>query len=324
MDGEKMEWRHTRWDDGLLVYTAIAKVANTSLKSAMLQSFTPSASRMNPHSADVPYQTIEPNRVGADVPQHLHVAFVRNPFDRFVSFWSDKIQGSGMNDGIRALGFDVGMGFSETVRIAAEIPDEETDPHIRSQSFLLLNEKNQLRPDVICRFERLTTDWNLLREIVKFRTGIKMVRLPHRRVSDHDHFKDYYDRETRALIRHRYALDFERLNYGQPVLPRRRMNIDDRVEQLVASMTTVPAVLDLTPATIDRAQNIRTNRGLYVAMLEHNRGGNLERLTALEGGRVPHQMFNVLIVDEQTTTEREPHATMRRLFEDSGRHVLLT
>lgn len=318
-----MEWRHTRWDDGLLVYTAIAKVANTSLKSALLQSFTPNASRVNPHSADVPYQTIGPDRIDIDSPHHLHIAFVRNPFDRFVSFWSDKIQGSGMTDGIRALGFDVGMGFSETARIAAEIPDEEMDPHARSQSFLLLNEKHQLRPDVICRFERLTTDWNLVREIVKFRTEIEMVRLPHRRVSNHNHFKDYYDRETRALIRHRYALDFERLNYGKPLLTRRRSNIDDRVEHLVASMATVPAVLDLTPTTIDRARNIRTKRGLYLPMLKDNRGGNLARLSSLEHGRVPHQMFNVLIVDEQATTEREPHATMRRLFEDSGRHVLL-
>jgi hypothetical protein len=318
-----MEWRHTRWDDGLLVYTAIAKVANTSLKSALLASFAPDVSRTNPHGTDVPYQTINPGRIDIDAPQHVHVAFVRNPFDRFVSFWSDKIQGNGMNDGIRALGFDVGMGFVETVRIAAEIPDEATDPHIRSQSFLLLDGNHRLRPDVVCRFERLTTDWNLVREIVRFRTGIEMVRLPHRRVSDHNHFNEYYDNETRYLIRRRYALDFEHLNYEHPRLLRRRLDIDDRVDQLVASMAAAPAVLDLTPATIDRARSIGSKRGLYMAPLTHNRGGRLARLTSLKKDRVPYQMFNVLIVDERASIEREPHATMRRLFEESGRHVLL-
>jgi Sulfotransferase family len=317
-----MEWRHTRWDEAQLVYTAIAKVANTSLKSALLASFAPDVSRTNPHSAEVPYETIGPGRIAVDAPDHLHFAFVRNPFDRFVSFWSDKIQGDGMNDGIRALGFDTGMGFVETVRIAVEIPDDETDPHIRSQSYLLLDHQQRLRPDLVLRFERIGADWDLLRSIVRFRTGCDMDRLPRRRVSEHKRFEEYYDDETRALIRERYASDFEHLNYERPPLRRRRIDVDDRVDALVASMSEPPIVLDLTPATIDRRRSIAAAGGEYLAALRHNRGGQLARLTALEKGRVPHEMFNTLIVDA-AASDREPHATMLRLFEESGRHVIV-
>ena len=318
-----MEWRHTRWDEGKLVYTAIAKVANTSLKSALLASFAPDTSRTNPHGADVPYRTIGPSRVAVDAPDYLHFAFVRNPFDRFVSFWSDKIQGDGMNDGIRALGFDVGMGFAQTVRIAVEIPDDDTDPHIRSQSFLLLDNQGRLQPDLVLRFERLGLDWRLLRHIVRARTGCEMARLPHRRVSEHQRFEEYYDAETRTLIRERYASDFEHLNYERPPIRRRRIDVDDRVEELLAAMDAHPIVLDLTPATIDRARSVRSSGGLYMAPLRHNRGGQLARFTALEEGRVPQQMFNVLVVDEEASLEREPHATMRHLFEETDRHVIL-
>ena len=319
-----MEWRHTRWDEAQLVYTAIAKVANTSIKSALLESFAPDVSRQNPHDAEVPYKTLRADRIHAEAPDYLHVAVVRNPFDRFVSFWADKIDGEGMNHGLRERGFEKGMPFNEAARLAAELSDEETDPHIRSQAFLIADANGGLRPDLILRFERLAHDWDLVRHLVRQRAGVEIVSLPRRRVSEHGTYWSYYDDETTELIRGRFAADFDLLNYEAPKARLRRLPIDDELERLLPTLPAGAAVLDLTPATIDRARLLSRIESPYLAPARHNRLGQLARFTALERGRVPENAFDVLLVDETASASREPHRTLTRRFEESGRPVLYT
>lgn len=318
-----MEWRHTRWDSAQLVYTALAKVANTSIKSALLESFAPDVSRQNPHDAAVPYVTIKPGRIPVEVPDYLHFAVVRNPFDRFVSFWADKIMGDGMNDGLRGLGFDRGMSFSDAARLAASLPDEETDPHIRSQSFLLLDEDGRLRPDLVLRFERLGHDWETLRSIVERRSGVQLVALPRRRVSEHQSSDGYYDDTTRRLIRERFATDFETLNYERPRVRRRRDPIDTAFERMLAEAPPKPAVLDLTPPTIDRVRALDATDGCYLAPSRHNWLGQLVKFTALERGRIPPEMFDVLVVSAAAAAEREPHRSLVESFTAHDKIVML-
>lgn len=315
-----MEWRHTRWDEPQLVYTAIAKVANTSLKSALLASFQPDVSRHNPHAADVPYRTIRPNRIGAEAPGFCHFAVVRNPYDRFVSFWADKIDGDGMTGGLEALGFRRGMSFEAAARRASEIPDEATDPHIRSQAFLLADDHGRLRPDLLLRFERLHEDWRLLQHVTRRRTGAELNSLPRRRVSEHDTYLEYYDDETKAVIRQRYAQDFELLGYeGSPV--RRRIDaVDDALDAILGDRPDC-AVLDLTPPTHDRLAKIADGCGHYLGLARHNRLGQLARLTALEQDRVPPPAFDVLVTSHKA--DREPHRSLRAWFEAEGRPVVL-
>lgn len=307
----------------MLVYTAIAKVANTSIKSALLQSFSPDVSRRNPHAAEVPYQTVHPARVGAEVPTYLHFAVVRNPFDRFVSFWADKIDGDGMTGGLEQLGFRKGMSFGDAVRLAASIPDDKADPHMRSQTFLLTDQQGRLRPDLLLRFERLVEDWNLLRYIVTHRTGTEIVPLPHRRVSDHQRYLDYYDEESTRLVHSRYAKDFDLLNYKHVPVRRRRVPIDDDLDRALTDRPKGAGVLDLTPPTADRINAVQHADGQYLAPARHNQLGQLARFTALEQDRVPPEAFDILIVDDTASRTREPHRAMRESFERSGRPVLV-
>ena len=81
-------------------------------------------------------------------------AFVREPFERLVSCWRDKVVGRGAwaLDELRGLGFDAFVQALETLDL------ETTDRHVRPQSTLVPTE----RIDFLGRFEDLVADWTLL------------------------------------------------------------------------------------------------------------------------------------------------------------------
>lgn len=316
-----MEWRHTVWPEAEIVYTALAKVANTSVKSALLATFKPDASRANPHAADISYEAIAPYQIPKEYPDFLHFAVVRDPHDRFVSFWADKIVGDGMNDGIAALGFYEGMSFEDTVKVAVAIPDEETDPHLRSQSYLLTNSKGKLNVDVLLRFDRLSDDWGLLAHVVRHRTGRELGTIPRRRTSDHKPFQTYYEQATWDAISARYAVDRQLLMYDGPRVPRTVASVDDRLERMLANSPGA-SVLDMTPATGRRQSIVIRGGGHYLASARSNQRGQLVRMTSLERGRMPESAFDVLVVQSADAESKQPHRWLVEQFESTGRTVL--
>lgn len=304
-----MQWRHTVWPDAKLVYTAVAKVANTSVKSALLRTFVdPSLKLANPHAADMPYVTVHPDRVDAEYPDFLHFAIARNPFDRMVSFWADKIAGEGMTDGMQQLGFSSSMEFAEAVRFACSLPDDDTDPHIRSQCFLLADARGRLRVDLLLRFERLDHDWEALRQIVRHQSGAQLPALPKRRVSEHRPSHDYFDEETRRLVADRYAQDFALLGYdpASPV-PADQSGQDvvaDALGRVCASDDESRRVLDLTAGAATRADTVESAGGVYIGRYPEAGIGQLARMSALLRGRLDSDFFDMLVADRDEQTNR--------------------
>lgn len=320
-----MEWRHTVWPTAGLVYTAIAKVANTSLKSALLQSFAPNESRANPHASEMGYQTVNPRRVGAMYPTFIHFAAVRNPFDRLVSFWADKIDGAGMTPGLGALGFTEGMSFEETASLACGLSDGETDPHIRSQSYLLANEKGRLGIDYLLRFESLSDDWEALSTIVRRKSGAVMVPLPKRRTSKHAQYQSYYeDSAIRALVADRYRMDFDLLGYSDCF--ESSDNAETAVPEdpiwLILERTTDSLVLDLTSTSIARAAVVRSRGGQYISASHGGPNGQVSRLSSLENGKIPESTLDGLIVKTSDVDGKQPHTSLYEQFIASGRPVV--
>ena len=152
-------------------------------------------------------------------------AFVRNPFDRLLSCYTEKIMEGARNPedvGRRTPlapregetdTFYKGMPFPEFVAAAAGIPDEEADPHFRSQYLCVTDWKGDLIPDYVGRFERLKEDFaHVAAEI-----GAPGLELPHRLRSKNrlgEHYRDAYDEETRKLVEGRYARDLELFGYS--------------------------------------------------------------------------------------------------------------
>lgn len=139
-------------------------------------------------------------------------AFVRNPYDRLLSAYKNKVlqpvEAGGKNIFINH-GITLGMALEEFIDIVCGIPDEKIDRHLRSQSwFLTFNGK--LIPHYIGHLESFSNDWNELS--VKFDLPV-----PECRNSTSSIEKDIYfeglSTEIKMKIWKRYQQDFLMFNY---------------------------------------------------------------------------------------------------------------
>lgn len=156
---------------------------------------------------------VEANRLDG----YWRFAFVRNPYDRLVSCYSEKIRDDGpaelFRDGVhRGLlkygTFKRGMSFVEFARVVAEIPDAEADSHFRSQTSFITDASGELVVDFLGKFENLGEDVARVAEHLS-----ATVELPHLLKSKHSGFVDYYDEATREVVWNRYRNDFDLMGY---------------------------------------------------------------------------------------------------------------
>ena len=153
--------------------------------------------------------------------------FVRNPWDRLVSCYKDKIRedenfnAPTFKNGIHAAFlkygiFKAGMNFTDFVSAVCEIPDEQADAHILSQHQFLINNQGVVFMDFIGRFETLQDDFNL----VCNKLNISDNNLPHKNRSNsklqnnqRNKYSDYYCKYTRKLVAKRYDKDINLFDY---------------------------------------------------------------------------------------------------------------
>jgi hypothetical protein len=215
------------------IYMAVPKVANTSVKTAL-------TSLMPTHIRELPKDGRKERSVYAlhndvlfrdkirlykhQVPQYsdyLVFAFVRNPWDRLVSCYRDKIEwGALVEDGKRRdprtrrlyLGrqFERDMDFAEFVQRVVEIPDRRANRHIRSQFTFLADKSGELLPNFIGRFETLTDDFSAVMK----RIGAPHLTLPHLRNSAPPDYRKYYTERLAELVADRYRRDIELFDYS--------------------------------------------------------------------------------------------------------------
>jgi len=208
-----MEWSITVWDEPQLVYVAVPKAANTAVKAALLTSYVRKQKWRNPHAASMPYVEATKAELLDRYRAHLTFTVVREPFDRFVSFWADKIAGNGWYSALGRQGFTPGMGFEEAALVAAGLPDETTDPHLRSQSERLTHADGSIVAQLMLRFEDLLADWEALRRIAAARSGTPLAAIEARRQSVHLRPDHYFTPRAEEAICERYGADFALLGY---------------------------------------------------------------------------------------------------------------
>lgn len=126
-------------------------------------------------------------------------AFVRNPWDRLVSYYhyvSSK-DNHHRKSRVQRLG-----GFREYLQYEAR--RNKVD-----QSRLLTDPKSgELLVDFVGRFENLADDF----DFVCHRIGVE-VEMPHRNASKHRDYRTYYDDETAEFVATHWAEDIERFGY---------------------------------------------------------------------------------------------------------------
>lgn len=144
-------------------------------------------------------------------------AFVRNPWDRMVSWWS-------MIDEMRPAEYTGKEGnrfqryvweraatFEEFVVNCTEtIHDADGDKSIvRPQLEYLIGEDGEMLVDFVGRYERLAADFAVVAERIDRRN----VALPWKNRSSHSDYRGYYTDELAALVAARARPDLEAFGY---------------------------------------------------------------------------------------------------------------
>jgi hypothetical protein len=156
-----------------LVYFAIPKAANTSLRNWLLPLLPdrPAGQVRNIHQ-DVEWPRLSKEaflarRKGTGT---LSFAITRNPWTRLVSTYADKVLRETIHPPLGRLGFEAGMPFLDFVERVSEIPDREADVHIRSQ-WAFLTRDQRLLPDLVLDMSELPKLVRLLRAWSPERVG---------------------------------------------------------------------------------------------------------------------------------------------------------
>lgn len=173
------------------VYYRVAKVATRSISSWLREQLEPEPVYLSGRPAPFdPFHRL------------FRFGFVRNPWDRLVSCWLDKVVGPTDYWSGTPL---KGLPFDEFVRHIADWDLDTCDRHVRRQSALLPPKGL----DFIGRFEQLEAGI----EHIAHRLGISR-ELPKRNVrTERDTYHAYYTPELAELVGRLYAADLTRFGY---------------------------------------------------------------------------------------------------------------
>lgn len=127
---------------------------------------------------------------GADICEEYFVfSFVRNPWDQIISRLSYRN---------KRFGEEVSINSDEIKRVVQ---------FWCKKSCASLTNNGSI--DFIGRFENLDKDFSVVCEKI----GFDHVTLPHVNKSNHKHYTEYYDAETKQLVAEKYAKDIEYFGY---------------------------------------------------------------------------------------------------------------
>jgi hypothetical protein len=194
-----------------LIFVHIQKTAGTSVTSAFDHPVD--------HLAEKHFTASELRAVYGDKlwNEYFKFSFVRNPWDRLVSWWC-------MIEGSRAL-YERGTplnNFQTFVLTRAktfaeflencdqEIVDSDGRKWIyRNQLEYLVDEKGAYLVDFVGRFESLARDF----EYVTTKVIGQPLQIPHTNRSEHRHYTEYYTPALAEKVARRYARDIAEFGY---------------------------------------------------------------------------------------------------------------
>ena len=208
-----------------LLYGRVPKVANSSIKACLCRLLTTSPEQGSRTTSDAFWsqgthgETSMTDKYSARMCRgtHFSFSFVRNPFDRLVSAYNNKILELDEVPGpMQAMGLSHNMGFPAFLETIVGAVDAAMDVHLLPQSSILCLD-GQLIPNFIGRLETMATDWQHLESCMK-REGLPSLgNLPEknrRRSDDRSDVSQYFsDPGLVQLVVDRYGDDLD-LFYG--------------------------------------------------------------------------------------------------------------
>lgn len=225
-------------DERRFVYFVVQKVACSSIKTALLPFFdvdtAPYETTLNDGTQTVrihqlfydsrhqiPRRRFVQRLDEGEYRDYFKFAFVRNPWDRLVSLYFQKLSGRKNYAGpdLNPPGvegrFYTDMPFAEYIEAVCRTPDEEANPHFRSQHLVICRRGKNRTPmaDFVGHFENLPQDFAR----VAARIGAPDLQLPHRlrsKARKKQHYSEFYDARLRDLVAERFHEDIEIFGYS--------------------------------------------------------------------------------------------------------------
>jgi len=135
---------------------------------------------------------------------YFKFTFCRNPYDRLVSTYEF------FNLSERYITFSNFINDSKLFENVKNIVDQDFclntnfEYHLLPGSYFIKH-----GVDFIGRFENLQQDFDIVCDKIK----IPRQQLPHKKQSNHKHYTEYYDDETREIVAERYVKDIKYFGY---------------------------------------------------------------------------------------------------------------
>jgi hypothetical protein len=195
------------------LFIHIQKAAGSSLREVLQRSLPDLRSLLGTHDTALQAQKHLGRRA---YERYYTAAFVRNPWDRLVSWYAMIVQRRDRprrrpEPRLWRYVYENSNSFEEFVRrCTAEIDDVDgRKSFCWNQIDYLTDERGRQIVDFVGRFETLPADAQRLFEHL----GLHGVGLPHVNPSSHTHYSTYYTDELADVVRRRYARDIETFGY---------------------------------------------------------------------------------------------------------------
>ena len=158
-----------------LLYGRVPKVANSSIKATLCKflvqrpdgGIKTTADRFWRENTHGETELVTPQQARRLRSSHFSFSFVRNPFDRLVAAYNNKIlEIDDVPLPMKTMGLHHGMAFDHFIEIICEADLEHMDNHVRPQADMLLC-ADTLVPKFIGRMEHMSDHWQRLRRRMK-------------------------------------------------------------------------------------------------------------------------------------------------------------
>lgn len=141
----------------------------------------------------------------SDYKNYFKFAFVRNPYERIISGWNDKIVLGNKGGMINSKEMKKNLNFDYFIKWLSDQNMQEVNIHFRPQSYLL-----PVDLDFLGHIESFATDLSfVLNEI-----GIDISgSVPHRNKKLHASSNEIISKSSKIIIQDLFSEDFERFGY---------------------------------------------------------------------------------------------------------------
>lgn len=181
------------------IFVHINKTGGTSLNRC-LGKFCEEPQRGHPRIEEYIKEANEKH--GAD--NYFKFSFVRNPWDKLLStyFYRTQILSDEKAKSVSFRDWIVNSTKKEKISFLDCLAH-------RPQLDWIADKNENLKVDYVGRFENLEKDFNTICDKI----GIPRQKLPHAKITKHQHYSEYYDKETRKIVADKFKKDIEYFGY---------------------------------------------------------------------------------------------------------------